>query len=418
MSAGSGEMPVDTAAHPERRALADLLARPVAEQREQGYLHTAREIDQQPDTWLETARRLVAQHATLRQVLRAAEIGPGGAGLVLLTGSGSSLYVAECAAMPLQRALGAPVRAVSSGQILTHLDGCMPPDRPGLFVSFARSGDSPESAALVEEALTARPRCHHLIITCNAAGRLATVFAGRERVTRVVLDQRTCDRSLVMTSSFTNMVLAAHGLASLADPASYLARVDRVAAVAQTMLEHSATLADAARRPFRAAVCLGSGSRLGAAQEAALKLLEMTAGRVAASADTFLGLRHGPMSGVHDDTLVVCLLASDPITRAYELDVIRELNRKRLGSRLIVGDNVPAEVVRPDDLVVECPGLAAVGDEMATVTDGMVGQMLGLFRCLAMGLRPDAPSSGHVISRVVEAFALHSRYATQPDGDA
>ena len=417
MSAGSGELPVDTAAHPELRALADLLARPVAEQRQHGYLYTAREIDQQPDTWRETARRVVNHHAVLRQLLRAADIGPGGAGLVMLTGSGSSLYVAECAAMPLQRALQAPVRAVSSGQILTHLEGCLPPDRPGLFVSFARSGDSPESAAVVEEVLAARPQWHHLIITCNAAGRLATTYAGRERVVRVVLDQQTCDRSLVMTSSFTNMVLAAHGLAALDDAASYLARVDRVATVAQAMLDRSAALADVARRPFRSAVFLGSGSRTGAAQEAALKMLEMTAGRVVASADTFLGLRHGPMSGVHDDTLVVCLLASDAITRAYELDVIRELNRKRLGSRLIVGKRVPPDVVRREDAVFECPGLAEVGDEMATVTDGIVGQVLALFRCLAMGLRPDAPSSGHVISRVVEPFALHSRYATQPEAD-
>jgi len=63
-------------------------------------------------------------------VLRAADVRPGGAGLVILTGSGSSLYVAECAAMPLQQALQTPVRAVSSGQMLTHLDGCLPPDRP------------------------------------------------------------------------------------------------------------------------------------------------------------------------------------------------------------------------------------------------------------------------------------------------
>jgi tagatose-6-phosphate ketose/aldose isomerase len=398
--------------------LADLLERPLAEQDQRGYLHTAREIDQQPDTWLETARRTIAHRLPLRDALRAADVRPGGAGLVVLTGSGSSLYVAECAAMPLQRALHAPVRAVSSGQVLTHLDGCMPPDRPGLFVSFARSGDSPESVAVVDEVLAARPACHHLIITCNAAGRLATRYADRARVLRLVLDHRTCDRSLVMTSSFTNMVLVALGLASLDDPSSYLARVERAADVAQTMIGRSGMLAAAARRGFGSALFLASGSRTGAAQEAALKMLEMTAGRVTASADTFLGLRHGPMSGVHDDTLVVCLLASDAITRAYELDVMRELNRKRLGTRLIVGEHVPRDVVRDEDVLFECPGLAHVDDEMAAVTDGIVGQLLGLFRCLAIGLRPDAPSSRNVISRVVEEFTLYHRYAPQPNADA
>ena len=110
---------------------------------------------------------------------------------------------------------------------------------------------------------------------------------------------------------------------------------------------------------------LGSGSRLGAAREAALKMVEMTAGGVPAAADTFLGLRHGPMSSVHADTLVICFLASDPVTRAYELDVIRELNQKQLGTRLIIGDHVPADVVRNEDAVLDCCGLARAGDELA-----------------------------------------------------
>jgi tagatose-6-phosphate ketose/aldose isomerase len=399
-------------------ALADLLQRPPAEQIQQGYAHTAREIAQQPDTWLETARAAVASRATLRELLRAADVRPGGAGLILLTGSGSSLYVAECAAMAVQQALQTPVRAVSSGQMLTHLDGCLPPDRPGLCISLARSGDSPESAAVVDQVLASRPTVQHLMITCNGAGRLATRYAGRSGVVRLILDDRTCDRSLVMTSSFTNMVLAAHVLASLDDPASYLAQVDQIATVAQSLLDRSSILATAARGAFRSAVFLGSGSRLGAAREAALKMLEMTAGRVAASADTFLGLRHGPMSGVHDDTLVVCFLASDPITRSYELDLIRELNRKHLGARLIVGDHVPADVVRPEDAVVELRGLARVGDDLATLTDAMVGQLLALFRCLALGLRPDAPSTANVINRVVEDFALYHRHDLQPDAGA
>jgi tagatose-6-phosphate ketose/aldose isomerase len=399
-------------------ALADLLQRPQAEQIQQGYAHTAREIAQQPDTWLDTARAAVAARATLRELLRAADVRPGGAGQVVLTGSGSSLYVAECAAMALQQTMQTPVRAVSSGQMLTHLDGCLPLDRPGLCVSLARSGDSPESAAVLDQVLASRPTVQHLIISCNGAGRLATRYAGRSGVVRLILDDRTNDRSLVMTSSFTNMVLAALVLASLDDPASYLAQVDQIAIVARSLLDRSSQLAAAANGSFKSAVYLGSGSRLGAAREAALKMLEMTAGRVAASADTFLGLRHGPMSGVHEDTLVVCYLASDPITRSYELDLIRELNRKRLGARLIVGDDVPVDIVRPEDVVLDCRGLARAGDDLATVTDAIAGQLLALFRCLAMGLQPDAPSTANVINRVVEDFALYHRHDLQPDAGA
>ena len=38
-------------------------------------------------------------------------------------------------------------------------------------------------------------------------------------------------------------------------------------------------------------------------------MLEMTAGRVIAISETCLGLRHGPMSMVHGDALVVCFLS-------------------------------------------------------------------------------------------------------------
>jgi len=296
-------------------ALADLLRRAPAEQIRSGYADTAREIAQQPDTWPETARTAVNARPVLRALLGAADVRPGGAGLVVLSGSGSSLYVAECAAMPLQQALQTTVRAIPSGQMLTHLDGCVPPGRPGLCLSLARSGDSPESTAVVDQVLAARPAWQHLIITCNGAGRLATRYAGRPGMARLILAERTCDRSLVMTSSFTNLLLATHMLASLDDPGSYLAQVDRLGAVARYVLDHSAVLATTACGAFRSAMFLGSGSRLGAAREAALKMVEMTAGGVPAAADTFLGLRHGPMSSVHADTLVICFLASDPLTR-------------------------------------------------------------------------------------------------------
>ena len=99
------------------------------------------------------------------------------------------------------------------------------------------------------------------------------------------------------------------------------------------------------------------------------------------------------------------------MTRAHELDLIRELNRKQLGIRLIVGEAVPDDIVRSTDSRIECPGLASVGDDLAAITDVVVGQLLALFRCLALGLSPDAPSSGNVISRVVEDFAIHRRPA-------
>jgi tagatose-6-phosphate ketose/aldose isomerase len=163
-----------------------------------------------------------------------------------------------------------------------------------------------------------------------------------------------------------------------------------------------------ASTPFKRAVFLGSGAGFGAARESALKMLEMTAGQVAAMAETYLGLRHGPMSYVHPDTLVVCFLSSDATVRAYECDLMCELDQKNVGMmKVIVGERVPSEIVREHDVVIDCPGLSHAGEHAAAVIDVVVGQLLGLFRCLREGLRPDSPSESGVINRVVQNFALH-----------
>ena len=225
----------------------------------------------------------------------------------------------------------------------------------------------------------------------------------------VVLDDQTNDRSLVMTSSFTNMVLASRSLGLLHQPQKYRELTQLLHNAADQLLHTSVNvIAGASREHFGRALYLASGSRIGAAREAALKMLEMTSGRVMTTSETYLGLRHGPMSAVHDDTLIVCFLSSESPAREYECDVIRELQRKQLGSRKIIfGADIPNDLISGRDLAVECPALAEVGDDNAPILDILVGQLLGFFRCMKEGLTPDCPSESGVINRVVEEFALH-----------
>lgn len=409
--------------------LRQLSAASGSEQRQRGYLHTLAEIGQQPETWRVTARALAANAPRLIAFLRAARIAPG-RGVVILSGSGSSHYVGDCLVLPLQQALRVAVQTVASGSILTHPDQIVPGDQPCLAVSFARSGDSPESCAALDLLLERRPECHHLIITCNGRGRLATSHLDDPRVMHVVLDDRTCDRSLVMTSSFTNMVLAGRMLASLDAPDAYVAAADALADAAARLLACDADrIADAAAMPFSSVVFLASAARAGAAREASLKLLEMTEGRVRTLAETFLGLRHGPMSTVHGDTLIAGFLSSNPVARAYECDLLRELDRKQLGAgKLIAGSAVggisgafpSAEPRRASDVYVKYAdrttqlphdGLPHDGlpDDGLVLLDVLVAQLLAFFRCLEMGLKPDDPSSDGIINRVVGEFAIHRR---------
>lgn len=165
--------------------LAALRARPVAEQQAAGYADTLREVLQQPATWRSSAA-LLREPAVRERLARALSPRPSH---IVLTGSGSSMYIGECLAPTLQQGLGIPAQAIAAGTLLTHWRGMLPPGE-GLLVSLARSGDSPESCGVVDRVLADAPAWRHLVITCNASGKLATSYNHDPRVTVLVLEDR------------------------------------------------------------------------------------------------------------------------------------------------------------------------------------------------------------------------------------
>src|SRR5437588_354967 len=382
---------------------AELFGHSEEEQRRLGYFHTIREICQQPWTWLGTGDRMLASRDGLKEDLK-------GIHSLALTGSGSSEYAGECVRFSLQNALGIPTESISGGALLMYGGKALPPGRPAALVSVARSGDSPESSGVVELLLSTEPQIRHVVVTCNEQGRLARAWHETKNVRVITLPRETLDKSLVMTSSFTNLLLAARFLGMIERTNEYRALCERLSQIASELLRSKLdVLARIAAADFRRAVFLGSGSRFAAAREAALKMLELTAGRVTTVCETYLGFRHGPMSSVHDDTVIVCLLSCDRTIRAYELDLLRELDRKRLGSfKVIVGENIPDSAVRDRDTAIECPGLGELGEDDDCTVHVVVAQLLAFFRCLEEGLLPDSPSAEGIINRVVEKFPLHA----------
>lgn len=382
--------------------VAEILSRSPEEQLKRGYYHTLREICQQPPTWVNTAEQMISSSDVLRECTE-------GIRTLVLTGSGSSEFVGHCASPGLRRDLNIVAKVVPGGALLTYGTDVLPPERPALVVSLSRSGDSPETVGAISRCLQEDRRIRHLVLTCNPKGRAADTFRDDDVVKVMTLDEATNDRSLAMTSSVTNLVLAARSLGGVKDRETYRVVCGKLSSIADKLLRtHISTCAAVARIRFKRAVYLGSGSQLGAAREAALKMLEMTAGAVATLRDSFLGFRHGPMSFAHPDTLIVCFLSSDPLLRAYECDLLQELNDKELGLlKVLVGEDVPRDMARKDDVVIECAGLKQVGDDDAAVIHVVVGQLLAFFRCLEEGLHPDSPSVDGVINRVVQSFKVH-----------
>ncbi|MDP9338537.1 MAG: SIS domain-containing protein [Acidobacteriota bacterium] len=382
---------------------AELFGLPEAEQRRLGYFHTLHEICQQPWTWLRTCELMIESREELKQILK-------GMRSVTLTGSGSSQYAAECVQSMLRDGLPMRIESVSGGDLLMYGGKALPADRPGLLISLARSGDSPESRGAIELLLDTQPQIRHIVLTCNENGSITKAWQDPKKVHVITLPRETNDQSLVMTSSFTNLLLAARFVGMLDQHNEYRQLCAKLSNIAKDVIAANFdAFAQISKTSFERVVFLGSGSQFGGAREAALKMLEMTAGRVATMSETYLGFRHGPMSYVQDKTLLVCFLSSDPTLRAYELDLLQELDRKNLGlAKVVVGDKIPQRVVGEHDLAIECARLAELGDEDAATIDVVVAQLLGFFRCLEEELRPDSPSEDGIIQRVVERFPLHT----------
>ena len=353
--------------------------------------YTLPEIVQQPLLWPVTLD--MVRSASLQMQLGAKLKGAR----VLLTGAGTSAYAASAVAAAWPRAIAVPTTdlLVDTERYLTDVDA---------VISVARSGNSPESAAVVERVRALRPGILQFAILCDEDGALSrTSLDGL-----IVLDPRTNDQSLVMTSAFSNLVVA--GLV-LAQPDAVAAAVNGLSARADALLpEIDAAAQFAAGRIRDRIVVLSSSPLIGWQREAGLKALEMTAGRFPLISETYLGLRHGPMSFVTPDTLVLCLLSSDPMRRSYEADLIRELRSKRIGYLVGIAEREESEGLFDRLIPAVAPRL---DDALRTPFEILGPQLLGYYLSLRIGLNPDNPSPDGVINRVVSGVRIYSPHDGQ-----
>ena len=390
-----------------------LLDLPAEEKVERGLEHTPREIWQQPDTWKKTYQRCEEKKAELNDVLRRAGIGRGNTSspTVYLVGAGTSDYTGRALAPLFRQRWSCEVWAIPSTTLLTEFEEFHRPGKEYLWISFSRSGESPEGVALLEQALDRHREIRHLVITCNPLGPMAQICSRHpDRALALVLDEAVNDRGLAMTSSFSNMVLAGQCLGHLEDLTQFGEVIEGMSTAGRKFLPSAAEAAAAITLLGCTRACfVGAGVLRAVADESALKVVELSAGKVTTLAETPLGLRHGPLSSVDGQTLFVAFLSSDSRRRGYELDLLREIDRKHLGRvRAVVttrpGDDVASLVdyCLPLDCGVNFP------DQYRPALDVMLSQLIGLFASMRCGLKPDQPSPSGTITRVVAPIKLYS----------
>lgn len=353
---------------------------------------TAREISQQPALWQQIASEHQGRSTALNTFLQAQLTKPNLR--IILTGAGTSAYIGKALAATLQRqlTLGQRVEAIATTDLVSHPTLYLDARAPTLLISYGRSGNSPESIAAVDLAEQLLPQCAHLVITCNAEGKLAQFSQQQpDRSYLYALPAAAHDQSFAMTSSFSSMYLATL-LSFNTDPAA----LNTVVALAEQVLSTQlATIKQQAMLPCKRMVFLGSGPLQALAQEAALKYLELTAGAILSHYESPLGFRHGPKSLVDGDTFILLLESAQPYSRQYDQDLAAELKRDQQA------------------LALASLSLATLGSD-AQLSDAWLllpmvvwCQALACFKAMELGVSPDNPCPGGQVNRVVQGVTLY-----------
>jgi len=371
-----------------------------------GAFHTAREICQQPDMWKKTYQTILKEKDQLLHFFQG--IWKADRPLVILAGAGTSAFIGETLAGPFQKNWDICTKAISTTDIVTHPEIHFIKTRPTLLLSFARSGNSPES---LHTCLLARKYCdelYELNITCNQQGALAKQ-EDTDHLYTLLLPEETNDVSLAMTSSYSSMLLAGLLIAHIRKVEQLESVVSKVCKLGNHILsEYVADLKKIAEIDFERMVFLGSGPLLGVAHESHLKVQEMSNGEIICKFDSFLGFRHGPKAVVNDGTIIVYLFSNKAYPKLYELDLVRSVIETDAGEKSIaVGSGYDDEEFQ-FDLSIRFPNdIDELPEEFLSVFYVLPAQIIGFFKSLNLGLSPDAPSKNGAISRVVQGVNIY-----------
>lgn len=368
---------------------------------------TTREIKQQPELWQETLEIWQQNQNELNQFLD--QIEPDKRIRVVFTGAGTSQYVGDTI-LPYLRALGDQKRfkfeSIGTTDIVSRPQEFLNSAEPTLLVSFARSGNSPESVAAIEIANKFVKSIHHLVITCAPDGKLAQNEKNQTNSYVLLMPNRSNDAGFAMTGSFSCMTLAAllvFDTTSATIKASY---VSNLAKLGQEVIAREDELQDIVAQDFERIIYLGSGSLSGLTREAQLKVLELTAGKVATVFDSSMGFRHGPKSFVNEKALVFDFVNNDEYTRQYDLDVLEEIKADQIAQR-VVAIGQPAKLDFSGEKFFFKSVEEKLPDGYLALADVMFAQTIALLASIKVGNTPDTPSPTGTVNRVVKGVIIH-----------
>lgn len=374
-----------------------------------GGIHTAREISQQPEVWRKTYRDVEAKATKIKAFLTDKLNDPQFK--VIFTGAGSSSYVGKSAASALGKRFKSMFESIATTDLIAHPEHYLDSSTPTLLVSYARSGNSPESVAAFELVNQLVESAFHLVFTCNRSGELAKRAKKDDNCLLFFMPEEADDKGFAMTSSYTSMYLATLLAFEIDQLQANRSMIDEIANLGQGLIDkHNQTFKRLAAQSFDRLVYLGSGSLKFVAEESDLKMLELSAGKIATLHNSPLGFRHGPKFFIDKSTFVVIYLSSDAHARQYELDLVREFSKDGMAKSIIaVSENDDSEIVSLVDELITIGDLSTSAQETAylDVVHLLIGQLFSFHKSVALKITPDNPSPEAYVNRVVQGVTIY-----------
>tara|TARA_R110000764_G_scaffold90598_1_gene172985 strand:- start:29121 stop:30272 length:1152 start_codon:yes stop_codon:yes gene_type:complete len=371
--------------------------------------YTSAEIMGQPFLWQRTYEDVVSSKEELSVFMNKVLVYDNLR--VILTGAGTSAFIGDVLHKEFQKKFGRSTEVIASTDFISHpAEYIMDSEQPVLMVSFARSGDSPESVATVDLANEYCTTIFHLIITCNPSGKLANLD-NLENSFVLLMPTGANDKGLAMTASFTTMLLAGILVSDIKGLERNKKHVEHLVGYGNTILnKYAKKIKAVATLEFDRVVFLGSGALKGIARESHLKVQELSDGQVICKYDSFLGLRHGPQAVINGSTLVVYLFSNNDFVNKYEYDLVRSINRQKEKLYEIgIGELIKNKESISLDLSIEVAESNNIPEEFFAVCAVLPSQLLGLFKSLDLGLSPDSPSVNNSINRVVQGVRIYKK---------
>lgn len=371
-------------------------------------IFTAAEINQQPSTWRKTIKQIEDSKEELKAFIE--NVTKHDDYDIILTGAGTSEFVGNAIYTYVAKRTNFKTKSYGTTDIVATPENYLSQNKPTLLISYGRSGNSPESVGAVDVAdEVCGENVYHLFITCNAEGALSKAAETRDNAYAINLTPETHDQSFAMTSSFSNMMLATLLCFSLDELDSVKAELeDVISAAEKTMKDYEFFKNIAGEYDFNRIVYLGANCLKGIAQESQLKMLELTAGKVATMFDTPMGFRHGPKSIINDETLTVVYVSDDPYTRQYEVDLIKEMSGQRKGNKIVaIMNKKDEEIASLVDYAYACELNEEHDNAFLGFNYIVCAQILALFKSLSYGITPDNPCPTGEVNRVVKGVILH-----------